>query len=555
MIRKMESFVSFPGDTQSYFDTCGTSLRHWATKYPDRQAFVCYGKDGNCEKVSANEVFQKSVLFSEFLKRNGFTRGEAVVICMKRSIDAIIALYGTCCAGGECYVFDDVADFCDVRNLLLENSNVKILCTDWDTNTSESGLFESILGLENGGCLKAIVAKGQFNTDQKVHIVQMSDILSESTTVQQDNTCISNQEHCAVLFQTQNDEGSEFVGSRTDSLFCASANAIKRLAGNGDSIWFSDESFAHALAAPRCYIASGCTQVFVEEDVKKQTNYIDTILDLIRAERCSHLFASPLLIGQLLQLPRVTALPSVHSLVSSVVESGVTDGMQQMLGITCQTLAFMYEYQNILPVSMVSLGDRTMVVEGLVGQPLPGVSIKIINEHGKTVARETIGFLCFQVRCPLYTRTGSSQPDAWIRSGYVARMRTDGSTVLIGRESKLITLDKKQFFAHQVERIILRCPGVESVAVLVVPNRKSRKVLCACLVVDEEEFDMDFLETFCDGIWSTVNMLTTTCRRPNCFLSFKEFPKNSQGDVDNEVLMKEVKSKLWPDPVQPVSFF
>jgi len=127
-------------------------------------------------------------------------------------------------------------------------------------------------------------------------------------------------------------------------------------------------------------------------------------------------------------------------------------------------------------------------VPGAVGQPLPGVAVRVVDESGRTVAARAPGEL--EVRGPgLFSgywndpeATGAAFRDAWFRTGDVAVLE-DGSYRILGRQSvDIIKTGGYKVSALEIEDALLANPDVDECAVVGVPDPEWGERVTAAIV-------------------------------------------------------------------------
>jgi malonyl-CoA/methylmalonyl-CoA synthetase len=129
-------------------------------------------------------------------------------------------------------------------------------------------------------------------------------------------------------------------------------------------------------------------------------------------------------------------------------------------------------------------GER---LPGFVGDPLPGVDVRIVDDHGCVVKPGTPGHL--EVRGPAVFQEYWRQPDAtrnafrdgWFRTGDVA-VSEYGGYRLLGRASvDIIKTGGYKVSALEIEDVLRRHPAVADCAVVAVPDAEWGERVCAAV--------------------------------------------------------------------------
>ncbi|XP_053378453.1 3-[(3aS,4S,7aS)-7a-methyl-1,5-dioxo-octahydro-1H-inden-4-yl]propanoyl:CoA ligase-like [Mercenaria mercenaria] len=174
----------------------------------------------------------------------------------------------------------------------------------------------------------------------------------------------------------------------------------------------------------------------------------------------------------------------------------------------------------------------------------PGLEIRIVDEDGKIVPIKTRG----EIYCrspvmfkeyfndPVKTKAAKSD-DGWFRTDDVGRMTESGELFVEGRKSNTIISGGFNVAPEVLEKVMKNFTGVESVAIVPVPDDIYYQVLCACVVkktdrdVTEEE-----LRTCCVNFHADKPGLFTVL--PKFYLFLESFPETSTGKLDHRELEK-----------------
>ncbi|MEZ5114892.1 MAG: AMP-binding protein [Candidatus Nanopelagicales bacterium] len=126
---------------------------------------------------------------------------------------------------------------------------------------------------------------------------------------------------------------------------------------------------------------------------------------------------------------------------------------------------------------------------GSVGQPLPGVSVRVVDGEGAESAPGAVGHVQVRTPCafdgywrrPELTRDWLST-DGWIRTGDLGRVDADGYLTLVGREKDLVITGGLNVYPADVERVLDAQPEVAESAVVGLPDDDLGERLVAVVV-------------------------------------------------------------------------
>lgn len=190
--------------------------------------------------------------------------------------------------------------------------------------------------------------------------------------------------------------------------------------------------------------------------------------------------------------------------------------------------------ETLITVSGTASGERR---PGWVGWALPGVSTRLVDEHGADVAcdGEAVGSL--EVSAPTVTSGYVNLPeetaalftdDGWVRTGDVACVAPDGWHRIVGRESTdLIKSGGFRIGAGEVEAALLAHPSVSEAAVVGEPDDDLGQVVVAYVV--GERVDGAEVARF-------VAEKLSVHKRPRRVVVLASLPRNAMGKVQKKLL-------------------
>lgn len=129
---------------------------------------------------------------------------------------------------------------------------------------------------------------------------------------------------------------------------------------------------------------------------------------------------------------------------------------------------------------------------GHVGQPLPGVDIRLINETGLVTEEQVAGEI--QIKGPNVFKEYWEKPtataeaftaDGWFKSGDIAILN-DGYYKILGRDSvDIIKSGGYKISALEIEDVLRKHTAIADCAVVGIPSSEWGELVVACLVLNE----------------------------------------------------------------------
>lgn len=156
-----------------------------------------------------------------------------------------------------------------------------------------------------------------------------------------------------------------------------------------------------------------------------------------------------------------------------------------------------YGLTEAAPVLTVNR-PRGRLIAGSVGEPVPGVEVKIHepdeNGVGEVIARGDNIMLGYLDR---EEDTSRALKDGWLHTGDLGTIDDRGRLAIVGRSKEVIvTSGGKNAYPDELEEIYGRCPGIEELAVVGIDDGHDAERI-ACLIrtiIDEGDTDMDLAE-------------------------------------------------------------
>ena len=187
--------------------------------------------------------------------------------------------------------------------------------------------------------------------------------------------------------------------------------------------------------------------------------------------------------------------------------------------------------ETLMNISNPYAGERRA---GTVGMPLPGVTVRIVDDVGRVVSHDTAGEL--QVRGPNVFASYWNNPSAtmaafvqgWFRTGDLAERSADGYYTLRGRGTDLIISGGFNIYPREIEDVLLEQPGVREAVVVGVPDERRGEVPVAYLVVDKTFQEAATRE-------SCARQLASF-KVPRAFVCLDALPRNALGKVQRHLL-------------------
>jgi malonyl-CoA/methylmalonyl-CoA synthetase len=178
---------------------------------------------------------------------------------------------------------------------------------------------------------------------------------------------------------------------------------------------------------------------------------------------------------------------------------------------------------------------------GTVGPPLPGVSVRIVDDRGAPCPRGTVGGI--EVKGPNVFAGYWNMPektreeftaDGWFRTGDVGRMSDDGYVEIVGRAKDLIITGGLNVYPKEIEERIDAMPGVLESAVVGIPDADFGEAVVAVVVAAPGHRLTEA------GVIAALKAGIARFKVPKRVLFAAELPRNAMGKVQKNVLREKL---------------
>lgn len=270
-------------------------------------------------------------------------------------------------------------------------------------------------------------------------------------------------------------------------------------------------------------LASGCTTFLLPRF------HADTASELLRREKCTLFFGVPTMYERLLEHADADgAVPADMRLYVSGSAPLSPDTFARFKTVFGHEILERYGMsETAMITSNLYAGPR---VQGSVGKPLPGVSVRIVDEAGVSVADDETGEI--QLRGPNVLKEYWRQPektveafqDGWFRTGDLGRYDAQGNIIICGRAKELIISGGFNIYPQEIINCLVDHAGVVEAAVIGVPDQRRGELPKAYVVAAEPVPTEAELTAYCTAQLASFKV-------PKRIVFLDALPRNAMGKL------------------------
>lgn len=271
-----------------------------------------------------------------------------------------------------------------------------------------------------------------------------------------------------------------------------------------------------------------------------------TTLDILESEQCSGFIGVPTMLTAMLEHPSFASrdLSQLRYIIAggSQVPENLLHRCESEFGVEIINCYGQTETCGV--TSSTKASDSTYAKSQTSGKPLDGVSVKIVNKLGETVARDTPGQLNYKGPGIMFgyldDETNKEVFDAggWLQTGDLAKMDDQGNIIVVGRAREMIIRGGENLSPAEIENYVLEHPDVADVAVIGLPDSKYGEVVCA--VIRPRSSDHATPEKM--RAWCSERI--SRWKVPEYIVFVNEFPTTHSGKVQKHLLREKIISSL-----------
>lgn len=202
-----------------------------------------------------------------------------------------------------------------------------------------------------------------------------------------------------------------------------------------------------------------------------------------------------------------------------------------------------YGMSEMVTISMSKTSDSVDKRMTSVGQPYPGVEVKISDDAGNTLGTNATGEILSRGYGLMLGYHNNPEETAkaidsegWMHTGDLGYLDEDGYLHICGRKKELILRGGQNIFPAEIEKLYYQNPAVEEISVVSIPHEDLGEQTVACVVLQKGVTETGTsLRDFAKGKIIKYKI-------PDHVLIMDHIPKLLNGKIDKPTLRKQVNS-------------
>ncbi|HXA47179.1 MAG TPA: AMP-binding protein, partial [Burkholderiaceae bacterium] len=179
-------------------------------------------------------------------------------------------------------------------------------------------------------------------------------------------------------------------------------------------------------------------------------------------------------------------------------------------------------------------------IGGSVGLPLPGVSVRVVDDHGHACAIDAIGAI--QVKGPNVFKGYWRMPektaeeftdDGFFITGDVGKFDSNGYLWIVGRSKDLIISGGYNVYPKEIESVLDDMDGVAESAVIGIPHPEFGEAVTAVVV------GKPGAQLSADTMIAALKLKIANFKVPKRIIFVDELPRNAMGKVQKKTLREQ----------------
>jgi len=522
-------------------ETLADVIRHRGVEIGDHLAFTFEGRD-----ITYRDLDRASSRVANALADEGVGTGDRVALLDKNTMELFELMFGAAKVGAVLCPVNWRLTASEVAHI-VNDARAKVLVVGEDFFDVLTACGPDLTSVEKVLAVGAHPEHEQFRT--------WRDARSDT-----DPAVATTPDDVALQFYTSGTTGlpkGAMLTSRNLSALVPAAN---------EALGLDDETVS-LVAMPLFHVAGAGWALFGlvngAHNVMLREVDLPAILDAIPRHGVTHAVFVPAVLQFLLMTPGVedvdfSTLRMIVYGASPVSEEVLVGSMQRFDCEFVQAYGLTETAGGVVLLHPEDHDPRGPLAHRLsaAGRPMPGVDLRIVDEHGVALGTGEIGEVW--IRSPstmlgywnLPDATAEAiTPDGWFKSGDAGTLDADGYLSIRDRVKDMVISGGENVYPAEVESVLMSHPGVADVAVIGVPDERWGETVRAVVVPAPEHAGDRARRALADDLMAWCRERLAGYKCPTSVDWTDELPRNPSG----KILKRDLRAPYWEGRSRDVS--
>lgn len=493
-------------------------LRKNAAKHPEKIA--CFAGE---ETLSYGQLDSKVGKIATFLEKSGLSFQDKVAIILPNCLEFVVGYFAVLRRGGIVVPVNPLFKGEEVK-YIFNDSEVSMVITAQALLPMVESIWKYVPSLQ-----KVIVVGGETTDDT----VAYEDIIASMEPVEGD-VKVGDHDVAACLYTSGTTGRPKGALLTHDNFIFDAQSLIEHVHITKEDNFLCVLPLFHSFGQTVCMlvpILSGASITLIEHFRP------DSVMKEIGEKKVTVFAGVPAMYGAFLGVVKKLKDYDLSSL-KLCVSGGAPMPVEIMKAFEGEYPVVVVEGNGPTETSPVSYCNPRYGLRkpGSVGIPIPGVSVKIVDNDDDEVTVDAIGEICVRGRNVMKgylnqpEATAEAMKGGWFHTGDLGRIDRDGYIYIVDRKKDMIIVGGLNVYPREVEEVIYQHPKVKEVTVVGKPDHLRGEIPKAFVVPKEgETIGSREIILHCKEKLANYKV-------PKEVAVMDAIPRNSTGKVDKKLL-------------------
>ncbi|XP_014777836.1 medium-chain acyl-CoA ligase ACSF2, mitochondrial isoform X1 [Octopus bimaculoides] len=533
----MSSYLHTKENSQISYETIPERLRKRAEEYPGRVTIVCYDAEFQRHQITMKEMYDGAVKFAKALMKLGVEKGDTIAFCVPNCVEWMSYDIGIMMTGA--YSMRLIFGLADIKSIIKGCSAVVFGSKSiWDS-------FLSIAQINDDGkvsseaCPDLRFAINVSNTHGPANALSAAKLIAEISDDDAVEFPYIDSEDIASINQTS---GSTGVPKRICHSHFDCLNNKDSDFKDTSLIIFSSRPMGYSGGYPMTVLTRRSLHVSGDVEMLNDPKNLNFVIDIWQREKCNMVGVAPQ------DLKRLSDCDFRVNMIMSGGDMITRDTIEDALKVAdCFLICYGSTECFFMTNRIFTLKNISEHRQGMLGRPVEGTEIKIVDEEKRVVDIGKTGYLYFRSKWVTKTHLDGTSclENGWYPTSDICYLTEDGDLIMVGRSTDFIKKSTVKLSIKLIEEYVGRHPSVDAVVVVPIPDEAVGERVCVCVTLRlNHKFNEEELKKFCTETMPHPDNFGCVSMHPDYILCFPSFPHLASGKLDKKTITSLAMKKI-----------